>query len=251
MAALLPFCVLRLAKVGILYYNERIFQYLCGGSYGLSGIGGWRCGRQSGLGADPPESAADEAAVSCGLCGGQRRKRRRGGHHPQSGGQHSGCRCGHRHHGQPHLEQAGDRPLYGRLPLDHPSGQLCPSGSGAGLAGGADGGRRRGRHRPHWAVQYGLRPGKSLPDGGQNSQAAHREDHSGGNSRRSHLGEAGHGLHAGRAGQCRVGDSHPCPYGGRPGAAQGNGLRHRPWHDRPPGFRAGHPAGAVHRQIPG
>ena len=81
----LRFClsrVLRLAKVGILYYNERIFQYLCGGSYGLSGIGGWRCGRQSGFGAYPPESAADEAAVSCGLCGGQRRKRRRGGHHP-------------------------------------------------------------------------------------------------------------------------------------------------------------------------
>lgn len=23
------------------------------------------------------------------------------------------ARCGHRHHGQPHLEQAGDRPLYG------------------------------------------------------------------------------------------------------------------------------------------
>ena len=32
---------------------------------------------------------------------------------------------------------------------------------------------------------------------------------------------------------------------------EGDGLRHRPWHDRPPGLRAGHPAGAVHRQIPG
>ena len=70
----------------------------------------------------------------------------------------SGRRCGHRHHGQPHLEQAGDRPLYGRLPVDHPSGQLCPTGSGAGLADRTDSGGRRGRHRPHRPVQYGLRP---------------------------------------------------------------------------------------------
>lgn len=78
-----------------------------------------------------------------------------------------------------------------------------------------------------------------------------RQNHSGGDARRGHLRKAGHGVYAGRPGQCRVGHSHPCAYGGQPGAAQGDGLRDGFGHDRPQGQRPGHSPGAVHCPLPG
>jgi len=44
---------------------------------------------------------------------------------------------------------------------------------------------------------------------------------------------------------------YPCAHRRCPNPAQGYRLCDGPWHDRPPGFRAGYPSGTVHPEIPG
>ena len=72
-----------------------------------------------------------------------------------------------------------------------------------------------------------------------------------GAARRGHVGKAGHGPDARRAGQRRLGHAYPCADGGHDDPAAGHGLCDGPRHDRPARFRARHPAGAVHPALPG
>ena len=63
--------------------------------------------------------------------------------------------------------------------------------------------------------------------------------------------KAGHGLPAGRQGQCGVGYPYPCPDLRRLRIAQGHRLYKRSGHDRGGTFRPGHRPGTEHRQIHG
>ena len=77
------------------------------------------------------------------------------------------------------------------------------------------------------------------------------QDYSGGDPRGGHLREAGHGLDAGRTGQCRVGDPYPCAHRGCADPPKGYGLCDRSWHDGTEKLHSRHSSGAFHSKIPG